>query len=110
MNNLALSARFQRYFLSRLCGGEQNALDFYQVRYFLSRLCGGEPITLKQRAMWLFLSRLCGGEPSRVRVTFACIFLSRLCGGELGQFSANLLYFQAVKERIWICPFFKRYC
>ena len=26
-------------------------------------------------------------------------FLSRLCGGELKQFSANLLYFQSVKER-----------
>ena len=57
-----------------------------------------------------FLSRLCGGEHFS-RVHCACrSFLSRLCGGELGQFSANLLYFQAVKERIWICPFFKRYC
>ena len=33
------------------------------------------------------------GEPDTL------FFLSRLCGGELKQFSANLLYFQSVKER-----------
>ena len=47
----------------------------------------------------IFLSRLCGGELSAGESVLAQLFLSRLCGGELKQFSANLLYFQSVKER-----------
>ena len=77
---------------------------------FLSRLCGGELKYLDAVNFVNFLSRLCGGELSWKLTVEGTSFLSRLCGGELGQFSANLLYFQAVKERIWICPFFKRYC
>ena len=77
---------------------------------FLSRLCGGELAPINLTIFHVFLSRLCGGELFLVSARWLFHFLSRLCGGELGQFSANLLYFQAVKERIWICPFFKRYC
>ena len=77
---------------------------------FLSRLCGGERAACAVTRSHNFLSRLCGGEHRLERTEHRRAFLSRLCGGELGQFSANLLYFQAVKERIWICPFFKRYC
>ena len=46
-----------------------------------------------------FLSRLCGGEHVVNLGAVGVVFLSRLCGGELKQFSANLLYFQSVKER-----------
>ena len=82
----------------------------FVFRHFLSRLCGGEQKAAPVAKDAYFLSRLCGGERSQCLDRLRRRFLSRLCGGELGQFSANLLYFQAVKERIWICPFFKRYC
>ena len=97
-------------FLSRLCGGEQQQPKMADSVEFLSRLCGGERGTPRQTSDRGFLSRLCGGEHRSAMGDEFALFLSRLCGGELGQFSANLLYFQAVKERIWICPFFKRYC
>ena len=97
-------------FLSRLCGGEHPCCRFVALVLFLSRLCGGEHLQATPILRDAFLSRLCGGEQINGKTSRYCSFLSRLCGGELGQFSANLLYFQAVKERIWICPFFKRYC
>ena len=66
---------------------------------FLSRLCGGEQQVNWSRSIRAFLSRLCGGEQAGRLHKKIHVFLSRLCGGELKQFSANLLYFQSVKER-----------
>ena len=66
---------------------------------FLSRLCGGELRQCVGVRQCAFLSRLCGGELLAAIDSGEIVFLSRLCGGELKQFSANLLYFQSVKER-----------
>ena len=67
--------------------------------FFLSRLCGGEQTVRDGDLTTVFLSRLCGGEQNDAVLRGIRLFLSRLCGGELKQFSANLLYFQSVKER-----------
>ena len=50
---------------------------------FLSRLCGGEHDALLGFAAGLFLSRLCGGELTKLPTVHSLSFLSRLCGGEL---------------------------
>ena len=49
-------------FLSRLCGGEHNALHRLHGLLFLSRLCGGEHMDRENHIANGFLSRLCGGE------------------------------------------------
>ena len=69
------------------------------IGHFLSRLCGGERVYVVTKTVPKFLSRLCGGEHLLTPYAVIAAFLSRLCGGELKQFSANLLYFQSVKER-----------
>ena len=56
---------------------------------FLSRLRGGEPNAIARSLQTRFLSRLRGGEPNNHTKTEADSFLSRLRGGEL--FSKELV-------------------
>ena len=49
-------------FLSHLCGGEAQSVNYRRVHVFLSHLCGGEESANQEPSLLSFLSHLCGGE------------------------------------------------